>query len=93
MDNGELIMENGRRGTTVANDMEFEATRIRKFSRHGAKTPSSEGALNIPQTNLFFFSDLCGLGVPSTPLRTSFAGDIPSSRGGLGLLELAGAFL
>ena len=33
------------------------------------------GALKIPQTNLFFFSDLCGLGV--------FAGDIPSSRGGL----------
>jgi len=78
-------MENGKRRTKVANDMEFEATRIRKFSRHGAKTPSSEGALKIAQTNLFFFSELCRLSV--------FAGEIPSSRGGLGLLELAGAFL
>ena len=46
-------MENGKRGITVANDMEFEATRIRKFSRQGAKTPSSERALKIPQTNFF----------------------------------------
>jgi hypothetical protein len=33
----------------------------------------------ILQTILFIFLDLCGLGVPSTLLRTCFAGNIPIS--------------
>jgi len=49
-------------------------------SRQGAKHAKfGIERLIILQTILFIFSDLCGLGVPSTLLRACFAGDIPIS--------------
>ena len=48
-------------------------------SRQGAKYAKfGIERLIILQTILFIFSDLCGLGVPSTALSTCFAGDSPS---------------
>jgi len=52
MDNGELIIENGRRRTNVGDAPEFGGTRMRKVSRQGAKTLSTEGILIGPSDYL-----------------------------------------
>jgi hypothetical protein len=49
-------------------------------SRQGAKLAKFGGESLVTERESFtvIFSDLCGLGAPSTLLRTCFAGDTPS---------------
>ena len=58
-----------------ANDREAERTRSRNFLSPRRKV-AREGYKLLPMI-LPVISDLCGLCVPSTSLRTCFAGDIP----------------
>ncbi|MBM2806633.1 MAG: hypothetical protein HW419_4526 [Deltaproteobacteria bacterium] len=80
------IAQNFRSRRKFFGDLKYSNTEIDsrqacpEFNRRGAKHAKfGIERLIILQTILFIFSDLCGLGVPSTLLRTCFAGDIPSS--------------